>query len=102
MIQPKLTLFAAEAAAAGSAMLASLPVDKDSVMELAKWPATALLGGVACFCVWMLYKQGRDHALQIERLHKDAMQSQSDATKAINELIHELRNRPCLHRRHDP
>jgi uncharacterized membrane protein len=112
LASPKIILAAAEVSSVAAAFVASLPVDKESVMEIAKWPATALLGGVACFCAWMLYKQSRAHAAQViqqnhehvtqlERLHSLSLKSHDDATKAINDLISELRNRPCLHRRHD-
>jgi len=72
----------------GACFLAQLP-DAGTIDAVGRWPLVAVLGAVACFCVWLMYKQSKDFA--------KAMSENSLATaKAITDLVAELKQRPCM------
>ena len=72
-----------------SAMLAStvaaVPVDPQSIEAVGKWPLTVVLGGVCCFCVYLMYRQGSDYRQSIDTV-----------AGALKDLSANLAQRPCI------
>jgi hypothetical protein len=72
-----------------SAMLAStvaaVPVDPQSLEAVGKWPLTVVLGGVCCFCVYLMYRQGADYRQSIDKV-----------ADALKDLSANLAQRPCI------
>ena len=65
--------------------VASVPVDPDSLEAVGKWPLTVVLGGVCCFCVYLMYRQGADYRQSIDKV-----------ADALKELSADLAQRPCI------
>ena len=72
-----------------SALLAStvaaVPVDPQSLEAVGKWPLTVVLGGVCCFCVYLMYRQGADYRQSIDKV-----------ADALKDLSANLAQRPCI------
>lgn len=72
-----------------SAMLAStvaaVPVDPQSLEAVGKWPLTVVLGGVCCFCIYLMYRQGSDYRQSIDKV-----------AGALTDLSANLAQRPCI------
>ena len=72
-----------------SALLAStvaaVPVDPQSIEAVGKWPLTVVLGGVCCFCVYLMYRQGSDYRQSIDTV-----------AGALKDLSANLAQRPCI------
>ena len=72
-----------------SALLAStvaaVPVDPQSIEAVGKWPLTVVLGGVCCFCVYLMYRQGSDYLQSIDKV-----------ADALKNLSANLAQRPCI------
>lgn len=45
----------------GASVAASLP-DNSQLETIGKWPLTVILGAVCCFCIWINFKQGKNHS----------------------------------------
>ena len=72
-----------------SALLAStvaaVPVDPQSIEAVGKWPLTVVLGGVCCFCVYLMYRQGSDYRQSIDKV-----------ADSLKDLSANLAQRPCI------
>lgn len=91
---------------------AALP-DVDTLEAIGKWPLVAILGGVACFCVWLMYKQSRDFgraSVEAAKAYQETIQELARChTEAVDKLDHaqskianKLAERPCMRdRRND-
>ena len=65
--------------------VASVPVDPQSIEAVGKWPLTVVLGGVCCFCVYLMYRQGADYRQSIDKV-----------ADALKDLSANLAQRPCI------
>ena len=95
----------------GASVVANIPVDPQTIEAVAKWPLTVLFAAVACFCVWVNYKQSQRFAEAAQKAAeataaasaKVAESSVRAATenamlvaRAVNDLVSELKQRPCI------
>ena len=65
--------------------VASVPVDPQSLEAVGKWPLTVVLGGVCCFCVYLMYRQGSDYRQSIDKV-----------ADSLKDLSANLAQRPCI------
>jgi hypothetical protein len=73
--------------ALGAGIAAALP-DSETLEAIGRWPLVAILGGVCCFCVWIIYRQGCQYGRRLDKL-----------ADAIRQLAENLKERPCIRSR---
>jgi hypothetical protein len=101
----------AMAAILSTCAVANIPVDPATIEAVAKWPLTVLFAAVACFCVWLNYKQSQKFADAAQKAAestaiasakvaessvKAATENAMMVAKAVNDLVSELKQRPCI------
>ena len=96
----------------GTGLAAAIEVgvpDSGSLEAIGKWPLVVILGAVCCFCVYMLYKQGKDNALNQLEIAKEFRASLSEqaklnaevhvqAARSVDELTKVLSTKPCIYK----
>lgn len=69
----------------GAALMAVLPTDPATLEALAKWPATLMLAGISVYSIYSLNRNSERSA-----------RSQDRQSQAIERLIANLNQRPCI------
>lgn len=84
-------LVATLAATSGFAasIAASLP-EVNQLEAIGKWPLTVVLGAVCCFCVWINFKQSKNHSLNIITMAEGERQAAEKRTIAHATATKEL------------
>lgn len=107
-----MTPFAYGILGGGSGLAAAIEVgvpDSGSLEAIGKWPLVVILGAVCCFCVYMLYKQGKDNAqnqLDVAKEFRASLAEQAKlsadvhavAAKSVDELTKALMTKPCIYK----